>query len=110
MPTQSRRHFASNEWRSGLNTAKTKVIERKPLAELLGGLDQARLIDLLEKRAKSDPELATWIEAELVTAMPAPAPSARTAVGDGPRRPAPVREQARALGDGANALRILKAR
>jgi uncharacterized Zn finger protein len=47
-----------------LADAKTKIIERKPLGELLAGLDQARLIELLEKRAERDPELATWIEAE----------------------------------------------
>ena len=79
--------------------AKTrKVVERKPLAELLAGLDQTRLIELLEKRAESDPELATWIEAELAAAMPTPSPQRP----DGGRRrtavdPAPVREQARAL-------------
>ena len=78
--------------------AKTRIVERKPLAELLAGLDQTRLIELLEKRAESDPELATWIEAELATAMPTPSPQRpdgsrrRTAVNS-----APVREQARAL-------------
>jgi uncharacterized Zn finger protein len=78
--------------------AKTKVVEHKPLAELLAGLDRTRLIELLEKRAESDPELATWIEAELATAMPTPSPQRpdggrrRTAVDS-----APVREQARAL-------------
>jgi uncharacterized Zn finger protein len=81
-----------------LADAKTKVIERKPLAELLAGLDQPRLIDLFEKRAESDPELATWIEAELATVMPAPS---RQRPRDGLRRtavdPAPVREQAHAL-------------
>ena len=77
---------------------RTKIIERKPLADLLAGLHQARLIELLEKRAESDPELATWIEAELATAIPAPSPRhldgrpRRTAVDA-----APVREQARAL-------------
>jgi uncharacterized Zn finger protein len=78
--------------------AKTKVVERKPLAELLAGLDPEQLIELLEKRAESDPALASWIEAELATAMPAPSPHRP----DGGRRrtpvdPAPVREQARAL-------------
>jgi uncharacterized Zn finger protein len=81
-----------------LADAKTKVIERKPLAELLAGLDRPRLVDLFEKRAESDPELATWIEAELATAMPAPS---RQRPRDGLRRtavdPAPVREQAHAL-------------
>jgi uncharacterized Zn finger protein len=82
---------------------KTKVIEHKPLAELLAALDEARLIELLEKRAECDPELAAWIEAELATAMPAPS-SQRP---DGGRRrtavdPAPVREQARALLDARN--------
>jgi uncharacterized Zn finger protein len=81
-----------------LADAKTRIIEHKPLAELLVGLDQARLIELLEKRSESDPALATWIEAELATAMPAPA---RQRPDSGPRRtavdPAPVREQARAL-------------
>ena len=78
--------------------AKTRVVERKPLADLLAGLDQARLIELLEKRAESDPELGTWIEAELATAMPTQSPQRpeggrrRTAVD-----PAPVRAQARAL-------------
>jgi uncharacterized Zn finger protein len=123
----------------------TQVIERKPIAELLGGLDQARLIELLEKRAESDPELATWIEAQIATTTLAPSPHRATA---GRRRTAvdsaPVRAQARVLlaarnrrgrywddyrssgnieelqrlvekavpflevGDGANALRILK--
>jgi uncharacterized Zn finger protein len=77
---------------------KTPVIERKPIAELLAELDQARLIELLEKRTESDPELVTWIEAELATAIPARAPHR----ADASRRrtpvdPAPVREQARVL-------------
>lgn len=75
---------------------KTRVIERKPISELLRGLDQTRLIELLEKRAESDPALATWIEAELATVIPAPhsttAGRRRTPVD-----PAPVRDQARAL-------------
>jgi uncharacterized Zn finger protein len=75
---------------------KTRVIERKPISELLCGLDQARLIELLEKRAENDPALAAWIEAELATAIPAPhsttAGRRRTPVD-----PAPVRDQARAL-------------
>src|SRR5262249_46063272 len=37
--------------------ANTKVVERKPLAQLLAGLDQARFIELLPKRAERDPEL-----------------------------------------------------
>jgi uncharacterized Zn finger protein len=53
---------------------KTPIIKRKPIAELLAELDQARLIELLEKRTESDPELATWIEAELATAIPARPP------------------------------------
>ena len=76
----------------------TQVIERKPLAELFGGLDQTRLIELLEKRAESDPELAIWIEAQIATTTTAPAPH-RAAAGQ--RRtavdPAPVRERARVL-------------
>ena len=55
-------------------------------------------IELLEKRAESDPKLATWIEAELATAIPARSPHRADA---GRRRtpvdPAPVREQARVL-------------
>jgi uncharacterized Zn finger protein len=39
----------------------TRVIERKTLAKLLRELDQSRLIELLEKRAESDSELAAWI-------------------------------------------------
>jgi uncharacterized Zn finger protein len=74
---------------------RTRVIERKPAAEFLGGLDQAQLIGLLEKRAECDPELAAWIEAELATAIQASSPH-RT---DGGRRrtsvdPRPVREEA----------------
>ena len=77
---------------------KTPVIERKPIAELLAELDQAQLIVLLEKMTESDPELVTWIEAELVTAIPARPPHR----ADASRRrtpvdPAPVREQARVL-------------
>ena len=73
----------------------TPVVERKPIAELLAELDQPRLIELLEKRTEIDPGLATWIEAELATAIPAGPPDAgrrRTQVD-----PAPVREQARVL-------------
>jgi uncharacterized Zn finger protein len=65
---------------------RTRVIERKPLAELLAGLNQARLIELFEKRGESDPELATWIEAELATARPTQSPG-RTDAG---RRRTPV--------------------
>ncbi len=65
----------------------THVIERKSLAELLRGLDQAQLAELLEKRAESDSELATWIEAELVTIVEALSPR-RT---DEPRRRTPRR-------------------
>jgi uncharacterized Zn finger protein len=76
----------------------THIIERKPLAELLRGLDQTRLIELLEKRAENDPELATWIEAEIVTTVEASSPR-RT--HDRRRRtpvdPEPVREHARNL-------------
>jgi uncharacterized Zn finger protein len=75
-----------------------RVIERKPVAELLRGLDQAKLIELLEKRAESDPELAAWIEAELVTTVEA---SSARRVDVGRRRtrvdPEPVREHARDL-------------
>ena len=76
----------------------TPVVERKPIAELLAELDQPRLIELLEKRTEIDPGLATWIEAELATAIPAGPPHRPDA---GPRRtqvdPAPVREHARVL-------------
>ncbi|HVI64458.1 MAG TPA: SWIM zinc finger family protein [Bradyrhizobium sp.] len=47
----------------------TRAIERKPLAKLLRELDQSRLIELLEKRAESDSELAAWMEAELATTV-----------------------------------------
>src|SRR6266550_96059 len=79
-----------------LANEKTRVIERKPIAELLGRPDQARLIELLEKRAESDPEFAAWIEAELATAIPVPSPH-RTDAGRRrtPVDPRPVREQAR---------------
>jgi len=75
----------------------TCVIERKPIADLLRGLDQAQLIERLEKRAESDPELAAWIEAELATTVTAAACHSdksrrRTAVD-----PEPVRERARNL-------------
>jgi uncharacterized Zn finger protein len=75
---------------------KTRVIGRKPISELLRGLDQTQLIELLEKRAESDPTLVAWIEAELATAIPAP----RSTTAGGRRTPvdpAPVRDQARAL-------------
>ena len=49
----------------------THVIERKPITELLRGLDQAQLIELLEKRAESNLELAAWIDAELATTVEA---------------------------------------
>jgi len=77
---------------------KTRNLERKSISELLRGLDQTRLVELLEKRAESDPDLAAWIEAELATAIPELVPNSTTA---GRRRtpvdPVPVREQARAL-------------
>ena len=75
-----------------------KIIERKPIAELLAGLDRAQLFELVEKRVETDPALASWIEAELATAVPGPSSRAtdtdrrRTAVD-----PAPVRERARVL-------------
>jgi uncharacterized Zn finger protein len=76
----------------------TPVVERKPIAELLAELDQPRLIELLEKRTEIDPGLATWIEAEIATAIP-PGPPHRPDAGR--RRtqvdPAPVREQAHVL-------------
>ena len=75
---------------------KTRVIKRTPIAELLRGLDQMRLIELLEKRTESDPALAAWIEAELATAIPAPH-SATSGRRRTPVDSAPVREQARAL-------------
>src|SRR5262252_1889427 len=75
---------------------KTRVIERKPISELLCGLDKTRLIELLERRAESDPALAAWIEAELATAIPKP--HSTTAGGRRtPVDPSPVRDQARAL-------------
>jgi len=76
----------------------TRVIERKPIAELLRGLDQAQLIELLEKRAERGPELAAWIDAELATTVEALSPRdqkagwRRTAVD-----PEPVRKHARNL-------------
>lgn len=74
------------------------VIERRPIAELLRGLDQSGLIDLIEKRLESDPGLVKWIEAELATSL-AVQPS--QAGGSARRRRLvdlwPVREQARAL-------------
>jgi uncharacterized Zn finger protein len=76
----------------------TRVIELKPIAELLRGLDQAQLIELLEKRSESDPELAAWIDAELATTVEALSPRDQKA---GRRRtavdPEPVREHARNL-------------
>ncbi len=47
----------------------TRIIERKPIAELLRGLDHAQLSELLDKRAEGSLELAAWIEAELATAV-----------------------------------------
>jgi uncharacterized Zn finger protein len=76
----------------------TRIIERKPVAELLRGLDQARLIELLEQRAETDLELAAWLEAELAMTVEASSPRdkgtarRRTAVD-----PEPVREHARNL-------------
>jgi uncharacterized Zn finger protein len=76
----------------------TRVIERKPIAELLRGLDQAQLIDLLEKRAESDSELAAWIEAELVTRVEASSPRRADAGRQRtPVDPEPIREHARNL-------------
>ncbi len=76
----------------------TRVIERKPLAKLLRELDQSRLIELLEKRAESDSELAAWIEAELATTVE---PSSLRNKEVGRRRtpvdPEPVREHTRNL-------------
>src|SRR5262245_32350599 len=76
----------------------THVIERKPLADLLRALAQTQLIELVEQRAESDPELAAWIEAELVTTVEA---SSLRRSDDGQRRtpvdPEPVREHARNL-------------
>ncbi|HLK80547.1 MAG TPA: hypothetical protein VKT99_03495 [Xanthobacteraceae bacterium] len=54
------------------------------------------MIELLEKRAESDPSLPAWIETELATAIPAP----RSTTCGGRRTPvdpAPVGDQARAL-------------
>jgi uncharacterized Zn finger protein len=76
----------------------THVIEHKPITELLRGLDQAQLIELLEKRAESDSELAAWIDAELATTVETLSPRdqkasrRRTAVD-----PEPVPEHARNL-------------
>jgi len=76
----------------------TRVIDRKPIAELLRGLDQARLVELLEKRAESDLELAAWIEAELTTAIEASSPRDKEAARRRtPVDPEPVREHARNL-------------
>ena len=76
----------------------TRVIERKPLAKLLRELDQSQLIELLEKRAESDSELAAWIEAELATTVE---PSSLRNKEVGRRRtpvdPEPVREHTRNL-------------
>ena len=80
-----------------LADGKTRVIEREPIAELLGELDQARLIKLLEKRAESDPELAAWIEVELATAIQPPSLHRTDAERRTPVGPRPVREQARIL-------------
>jgi len=76
----------------------TRVIERKPIGDLLRGLDQAQLIKLLEKRAESDSELAAWIEAELATAVEASSPRDKEAARRRtPVDPQPVREHARNL-------------
>jgi uncharacterized Zn finger protein len=76
----------------------TQVVERRPITELLCELDQARLIELLAKRVESDPELASWIEAEVATAI---APTSQRHPDANRRRApvdsAPVREQARIL-------------
>jgi len=76
----------------------TRVIECKPIGDLLRGLDQAQLIKLLEKRAESDSELAAWIEAELATAVEASSPRDKEAARRRtPVDPQPVREHARNL-------------
>jgi uncharacterized Zn finger protein len=113
------------------------VRERPPLRDLLSALERDRLIDLWVKRLRSDPDLADWLEAELVAVLPAPerivrdaepiAASAHTALaGRHPQRrywddyrPAGDAAQLQALveravpfleaGDGRNALRILEA-
>ena len=67
-------------------------------SKLLRELDQSRLIELLEKRAESDSELAAWIEAELATTVE---PSSLGNKEVGRRRtpvdPEPVREHTRNL-------------
>jgi uncharacterized Zn finger protein len=76
----------------------THVIERKPLAALLRGLDQTQLLELLEKRAESDPELAAWIEAELATRVELSSPHDEEPIRRRtPVDPEPVREHARNL-------------
>ncbi len=77
-----------------LADGKTRIVKRKTITEALAGLDQAQLIELLEKRAETDSELATWIEAELATTMTARSPRDRRRT---PVDPAPVREQAHVL-------------
>ena len=76
----------------------TEVVERQPIEKLLRELDQAELVELLEKRLESDRALAAWIEAELATMVAAPsaegsgADRRRTLVDGGP-----IRRQARIL-------------
>ena len=76
----------------------TRIIERKPIGDLLRGLDQAHLIKLLERRAESASELGAWIEAELATAVEASSPRDKEAARRRtPVDPQPVREHARNL-------------
>lgn len=62
------------------------VAERPTLRRLLDDLPREVLADLLVRRAEADPDLAGWIEVELV-ATP----------GSGPVDPAPIAAQARTL-------------
>ncbi|CAM2910674.1 hypothetical protein JHFBIEKO_3496 [Methylobacterium mesophilicum] len=64
--------------------------ERPPLADLLAPLDRDALVDLIQRRATSDPDLIDWIAMELTTA-----PHAASA--DGTIDPQPIADRARNL-------------
>ncbi|WP_022721004.1 SWIM zinc finger domain-containing protein, partial [Rhodopseudomonas sp. B29] len=76
---------------------RTAVVESRPFAELLAGLDRSRLIELLEKRADIDPGFALWIEAELATELPTQRYRRSDAASPKAIDPTPVGRQARVL-------------
>ena len=75
------------------------VVERPSLDYMLGCLDREALAALLVRRAKLDPGLATWLEAELAAGGSVEEPDGRRCRVD----PEPIRRQAAALLSGHHA-------